>query len=270
MTKSRFEKKNLNSKAIQLLSSGQGVFETMLFESGVIWFLERHIERLKATLKLFNATADSINFKELLSDSLSDQNTSTALRVKLIILVPFDTTPKTIHDSDVLINMQTVEKGEDCQRYFKLQQKTWPFTDGYKISRIKTINYGNAFYQKFAANKEGFDDILYSKKSFLLETSVANIYAVRGTEIYTPSLDKRILPGIIRQLLLENIEITEKEIQTDELMTFDYCFVTNSIIEIRAVEQIDNHMFNVKTDHLNQLLNLWGRIKSKYLKQGHN
>lgn len=94
-----------------------------------------------------------------------------------------------------------------------------------------------------AARARGFDDaLLVDARGRVCETSVGNVFAVRGDRVVTPPAPSRALPGIMREWLLEHLPelgLTPvvTEVQLGDLERADELWVTNAVIGIRAVAQ---------------------------------
>jgi para-aminobenzoate synthetase/4-amino-4-deoxychorismate lyase len=78
----------------------------------------------------------------------------------------------------------------------------------------------------------------------VLEAAWANVFAARDGALFTPPLDGRILPGVIRATIIElardrEIEVTERPLNIRELKQADEVFLTNSTRGIESVDTVD-------------------------------
>jgi branched-chain amino acid aminotransferase len=74
-----------------------------------------------------------------------------------------------------------------------------------------------------------------------------NIFVIRNSKIYTPSLSDSILEGITRDaaiIIAKNLgyEVYERTITRSELYMADEVFVTGTAAEITSVISVDNHV----------------------------
>ena len=86
---------------------------------------------------------------------------------------------------------------------------------------------------------------------------VADISKVRRNEtsslvyhknmIYTPQLSCGLLPGILREYVMSKFSVVETIIYPDELMYYEECFVTNSLMGVMPVRQLGNICFPHRT-----------------------
>ena len=90
------------------------------------------------------------------------------------------------------------------------------------------------------------------------------MFFIQENTIITPPVTDGMLPGIFRKKLIEFLEtngynILEKSIKLNNLQDMDCCFVTNSLMEMRFVKQIDEIMFSKN--------NLFCEISEKLMKE---
>lgn len=87
-------------------------------------------------------------------------------------------------------------------------------------------NYGAALYPTALAQKEGYDQILWTdpiEHKFVEETGTTNFFAVFGNETVTPSLTQSLLAGITRDSVISGLQhlgykVTERPLSVQELI----------------------------------------------------
>ena len=57
--------------------------------------------------------------------------------------------------------------------------------------------------KKDANNKNAFEPVFYNKKQIITECAIRNIFFIKANKIYTPSLDLGVLPGVMRDTILD-------------------------------------------------------------------
>lgn len=110
----------------------------------------------------------------------------------------------------------------------------------YKIKNISTlkvvfsdgINYNHKYSDRSAFDtllerKEGCDDIIIVKNSFVTDASFANLVFFDGNNWLTPSTP--LLPGTKRQYLLDRKVISEAEIRYSDLQKFSKVSLINAM-----------------------------------------
>jgi len=113
------------------------------------------------------------------------------------------------------------------------------------LSRLKSANYLESILARQEARKAGVDEALcLNEKGLLAEASMSNIFLVTDGTLRTPGQESGILPGITREAILElasqlNINSLEHDIGLDELFQAQEAFLTNSLIEVMPLTEID-------------------------------
>jgi branched-subunit amino acid aminotransferase/4-amino-4-deoxychorismate lyase len=126
-------------------------------------------------------------------------------------------------------------------------------------TKLKIGSYVQELFLKDKANSDGFDDIVYVYEDHLYDTSTANIFMIKGTEIITPKLEQRVLEGITRRKILEAIQVSERPIQYEELRDAKAVFLSSSLQGVIPVESVDGFEF----DSVNH--SLYKEVKAKLL-----
>ena len=83
-----------------------------------------------------------------------------------------------------------------------------------------------------------WDGILLNEREHVAETGRANIVIRMGGEQLTPPLGAGVLPGVIRQALLEAGAIREATISAANLEKAEALYVTNSLIGVAPVARV--------------------------------
>lgn len=245
------------------LFSGKGLFETILYENGIMWFAERHIRRL------FHS-ARQLHFEEM-PKHLDLQTVVSILKKHLIHkarikCIMFSGKMEQSLGPNYFFQIIPIQRKNAWKDDISLITKRHPIYL-HTFRKHKTINYGPYLFEHEQAQKAGFDEPLFlDENGKILETSIANIFAVKNQKIYTPPVSLGILPGIIREILLEEFPVEIKPISVNEINNFDYFFVTNSIRELRKVSQINKHVFRNFDDHFHSIKMKFEQIKEKYKK----
>jgi len=95
-----------------------------------------------------------------------------------------------------------------------------------------------------AAQESGLDEVvLLNERDEVSECTSANIFAAKGNEVWTPPLSSGCLPGITRELLLDeihvpNYKIIEKTLRMEDLANADEVFITSTTRELLPVDSI--------------------------------
>jgi len=247
------------------LMYGDGIFETFRTYSGCTLGLSKHFKRLTSGLKI-------------LGINLPAGLTLSSFRLQLLELLR----EKSLTDKDAIVRLQ-LWRGDsrgyepsstdnvhysiiasDCPAKFNfpklvtIQRRRIPneaLPSGYKFTN--SINYILA--SKEANQKGGDDALMQTVEEWISETTIGNIFWIKDSQVFTPSGDCDILPGITRDFVIDLIQRNKKwdidkgKFFPKELFTAEAVFMTNSIRELLPVQQINNQTFDVENPLFAQL-----------------
>jgi len=257
---------------------GDGIFETMRSYDGGVFLLEKHLERLYRSLKILDIKIE-LNKKSIEKAvyQLLNKNGLKNAYIKIVVtrgsssglLIPTRSTKATlaIYALPYKDNAKEIrEKG------IKIQIASTSSNERSKIAGNKTLNYMDNILCRYEARIKGFDDaVLINTRGHVSEVTSSNIFLVKNNTIFTPCLKAGILPGIIRQ---EIIDISKNSLKTRIKETFlkrsflysaDEVFITNSLKGIVPVIKIGrNPVGHGKPGPITKALEnmLGGRIES--------
>jgi len=109
------------------------------------------------------------------------------------------------------------------------------------------------------AHERGFDEVvLLNERGHVSECTSANIFAVFGNQVRTPPLSSGCLPGITRELLLneelvKSIETVERDLTLSDLYRADEVFITSTTRNILPVTEIESVQLNRRSAISNRL-----------------
>jgi 4-amino-4-deoxychorismate lyase len=95
----------------------------------------------------------------------------------------------------------------------------------------------------------------------VIEGTMTNIFAVLDNALVTPDLSRCGVNGIMREQIIDiahnsNIKVVTRNITRDELLESHEIFVSNSLIGVCVVKQLEKHFYNkdTMTKTINKLL----------------
>lgn len=226
--------KNNVSFNSELSKFGIGLFETIKVEKGPL-DLDLHMNRMFKSIETLNM---NIKYhKDFLTKSILNYIDDNKIENKALRLTVFDE-GYNISIRHITYNEETYKKG------FKLTVSPIKRGDSI-IYKHKTTNYYENIYTKKYANENNFDDGLFVNcEDTILECSMSNIFFIKGNKIYTPHSDLPILNGIMKRKILDicknlNIDVIEGEIKLQNINNYDFAFISNSLMKVMKVSQID-------------------------------
>jgi len=225
----------------EALFFGKGVFETILWKDKPI-FLEEHLQRLKKSM-------EKIGLLPLEEKMLKGYLDNLEIRDKGVKI--------TVTPLNIIINEREIPYiEEDYNRGMRLTLSKVRRNSTSMLCYIKSTCYIENLLEKENAKKIGYDDVIFlNEKGYVTETSCANIFIVKNKQIYTPKIEDGLLAGIIRRKIIENCNVIEKSITMEDLKESEEVIITNSLMRVMSVREIDNviydsekfiHMFNSK------------------------
>lgn len=212
-------------------SFGLGVFETMSVTNGRCIMLNDHMDRLFHGLDTLGIASD-FN-PEMISDAVCDGHLDgRVLKVEV--------SEKNIIFSDRCNPYTENERS----RGFALNISSVRRNESSPLTYIKSLGYGDSILEKRKSKHNGFDEPLFlNSRREICEGATTNIFFVRNGKMYTPKQECGLLPGTVRKFLMNNFGAEETAVYPEDIPQYSECFVSNSVLGIMPVNNIDNYMF---------------------------
>ena len=222
---------------------GDGVFDTLAIRNGTPTFLDRHLRRLRAgvdRLLIANTPTD----EELTSAlfQLIEANSIDAARVRITITPGPGPSPRDRGTQPLtVIATSPLDKAAPSVSLCTVQ---WTRNERSPLAGIKSTSWGeNASILRYAATN-GFDNaILCDISGRLSECTTSNLYLVIDERIVTPSLDSGCLPGVIREVLIEEGFVSEQDLMPSDLALATEIFITSSTTGVVPVHRVDERSY---------------------------
>ena len=103
-----------------------------------------------------------------------------------------------------------------------------------KVKLSNSINYIKAVQE--AKKKGGDDGLMVTVDSKISETTISNIFWIKGSQVFTPSVNCDLLPGVTRSILIElinqdlELELIEGAFGLEDIYSAEAVFFTNSVM----------------------------------------
>ena len=229
---------------------GDAVYEVILYNKGIFYDYDGHINRLFNSMKLIN-----INFH------LSKQ------QLKIIIKNLCKLNRVSFGSIYIQVSRGIADRNHS---YFRLNSKpvltmivskkrnnTYDDTKGVKAitvfdnrwSRpdIKTTQLlPNVLAKTYANEKNAYEGIFIDHEGYVTEGSSSNIWIInKNNEILTREIDGKILSGITRKTISKfaknnNFNMLEKKFTVDEMINSREVFLTSASSFVTPIVEIDN------------------------------
>ena len=212
---------------------GLSFFETIYVHSSAV-FLHEHIQRLNRSLADFHIPI-IINEQLILDIIATYQVHHCALKVHVSATNIVASTRPLVYTQDYYTNGT------------KLITSPIRRSSQSQLIRHKSANYGECILALRKAHELGFNDSLfYNELGHVTETCIANIFFIKDHVLYTPSLSDGLLPGIVREYILNKYTVLEQSLSKAFILTCEGAFLTNSLVGVVKIASIDD---NKLSDH---------------------
>jgi len=233
---------------------GDAVYEVILYNQGVFYDFDDHINRLfrslhsidiqfsisKKTIELIVKNLirlNKISFGSVyiqVSRGIADRNhTFNNLNIKPILTIITSKKHNNINNDIIGVKAITV------------RDNRWARPD------IKTTQLLPNVLAKTKANKQGaYESIFIDDEDYVTEGSSSNIWIInKDNEIITRSIDGKILSGITRKTIakfskLNDLTVIENKFSKDEMLNAKEVFLTSASSFVTPITEIDNVKIN--------------------------
>lgn len=229
---------------------GAGLFETLRSRNGVVFRVEDHLDRLlrsAATLSIAHSfdkpcLREAIN-QVLQANGLKDARLRLTLTggppveseeqrrpTLLVTATEFGPYPPDYYRTGVLVTL--------CP----FRQNPADPMCGHKT----TSYYPRLLALNLAHLKRAAEALWFTTDNRLAEGCVSNVFLVKNSVLHTPLVQTPVLPGIARKAVLQlakeqSIEAVEKDLYIADLLEADEVFLTNVIMEVLPVTNVEQH-----------------------------
>lgn len=229
---------------------GAGLFETMRSYNGVVFCLKDHLDRL-----FFSATRLGIAHtydKKYITDAIYNllkANKLTEARLRLTLTSGSISANQEQPEPTLLIAATKLQPY--LAQYYKkgvlvvlcpFRQNPTDPTCGHK-----TISYFSRMIAlQLAHQKKAAEALWFTTDGRLAEGCISNVFLVKDSKLFTPPLETPVLAGVARkavcQIALKNsIDLIEKDLTIDDLLSADEIFLTNVIMQIMPISSVEKH-----------------------------
>lgn len=250
------------SPADRGLAYGDGIFATMRTNKGHILYLDTHLKRLSdGAYRLgFSWQASSELINELLS--LAKKNPHSCIKILLTrgeggrgYEAPSFPKPMII----ISVNLLPDKYKKWHQQGAKLVSSDLKLSYQPLLAGMKHLNRLEQVLIKSQKLTDYDDYLVCDYDNCVIETSMANIYFIKGSQVFTPKLSSCGVSGVMRQHLIaafvqNGFTIFCQNIQKSAINTFDHALISNSLLGLVDITQID-HMAYKRFNMTNIILN---------------
>lgn len=232
---------------------GKALFETIYGRGKILFFLEKHLERIEASAEKIKIGTGK-DLKRKIEDFLD--------------LAGYG------RDENIMFKLQ-VSKNNIYMKVLPFEPRFFPegikagFIEGYyqnELGMYKSANYlGNILAREEMVEAGCFEGIFRNRLGQVTEGTISNLFFVKEGTLYTPELVLNILPGITRETIIqiareEGVMVQEGVFEKEKLMEADSIFFTNSLMKKGLVWVTECEGKEFKKDELIH------KLEKRYLK----
>jgi len=233
---------------------GDGLFETIEVSNGIPVFLHQHLQRLSEGCHklLIPIPASKLLIREAVELSQNSRNAvlkiiytrgsggrgyrqpETLQPTRLFSLHSFPEYAQNFTQLGVTVRFCTTRLGLNPS-----------------LAGIKHLNRLEQVIARAEWNEANIQEgLMLDMNENVVEGTMSNLFLVKDNVLYTSVIDDCGVKGILRNILISianrhKIEVVEKKISKQEVFTADELFVTNSIIGIWPIIQLEEVRYNI-------------------------
>lgn len=222
---------------------GDGIFESILIHEGTVFRLEDHLQRLFDGIKRIRITSREtlLEIQELVRQYVQRNNIGTAVLRIIITRGIYDAMPWNFDgpNSLYITHSPAPKVPEAPAKIVFFPEENYPLIR--KHPAVKSLNYlGNMLAKMDANDQDAFEPVLYNADGYITEGGIRNVFFVKDEVVITPPLHLGILPGTMRESVLEVVnnsgfELEEALIPLNKINEMDEAFLTSTTMRILPV-----------------------------------
>jgi branched-chain amino acid aminotransferase len=238
------------------LLSGWGVFSTLRVRDGALFAFERHWARMMRDARLLSvAMPDDPRQLERQLMQLVQANGRPNCTLRLVVVRNvggmWAGNPAGGPESDVIA---LTADSKDWGHSVRLMVQANARYAASEFAGAKILSWGANLVWAERAQRQGFDEaILLNEHGRVAECTSANIFAVFGNDVWTPPVSDGCLPGITREVLLNEIHIPdirifERGLTIADLEAADEVCITSTTRDLLPVREISGKALGTKAE----------------------
>lgn len=212
---------------------GFGLFETMRYVDGRLFFWEDHWARLSKSAKHFALALPKEDAVLAVLREFVARAKLTEGTLKLSLL-------KNTEGSCLYVYSRPPIVAPDSRTL--LLDTANPIYPRSLLAGHKTHNYMELMHLLSLARAQAYYDCLrLDANGYLAETATSNLFFLKDRRLHTPALDTGILPGVTRAAFFRDpdLNIEEGHFAPETLHDAEAVFVTNATSGLKVIERID-------------------------------
>ena len=222
---------------------GDSLFETIRVNHGHAFRLDRHMDRMRSGMDTIHMKGGDLlaEIPEILETYISKNQLDSAL-TRIIITRGISKGSPWRSESAPALYMTSRPINEPEQWPVKvvfLEEKNYPILRFHPA--IKSGNYlGNMIAKKDAEDAGAFEPVFVNRDGYITECAIRNVFFVKNDILLTPSLELGVLPGVIRDTIMElaerrHLKVRETLIIQEDVPEMDEAFISSTGVGVLPI-----------------------------------
>ena len=224
------------------IQRGYGIFDFLRTVNGIPLFIDDHLNRFYASADVMRLPVRKT--REELSSIIHELIRRSSLAeagIRIMLTGGYSTDGYTPSEPNLVISCSSVKVS--LQKDFEKGISIITYEHQRELPHIKSINYLMAVWLQPWLKEKQANDLLYHKNNTITEFPRSNVFIVTpDNKLVTPV--RNILKGITRKNILSFAEkimqVEQRDITVDELLSASEVFLTATTKKIMPVLQINN------------------------------
>lgn len=222
---------------------GDSLFETIRVNRSKPFRLEKHLERMRSGMNTIHMDGEPL-LKDIpgILETFIHKNGIEKTLARIIITrgVSQGSPWNTISTPSLYISARSInEVIEWPVKVVFLEEKNFPILRFHPA--IKSGNYlGNMLAKKDAEKAGAFEPVFVNRDGYVTECAIRNVFFIKDETLLTPALELGVLPGVIRDTIMElaqrrGLEVRESLIIQDDVQSMDEAFISSTGVGVLPV-----------------------------------
>lgn len=237
------------------LAYGDGLFETVAIFCGKMPFLDLHFKRLEDGCKRLSLDCDLKLLRMEVGRVVSEINWALWPRASLKIMLTREAggrgyyPKKNAKTNRIIFLLNYIEPDS---HYYEQGVNTricnTPCSHNPVLAGMKHISRLENVLARAEWDLEFFEGFMLDLKKNVIEGTMSNVFLIKNKKLQTPLLNNCGVNGVMRQFIIDtlapenNIDVEEATISVKDLLAADEIFITNSLLGIYPVSDIESHI----------------------------
>ena len=219
---------------------GDGVFETTGVLDGVPFALTRHLARLaRSAAGLGIQAPDDARIREAVAEVVAADRRAGLLRIT------WSSGPGPLGsgrgDGPGTLVLST-GPGNVWPATERVHLGPWVRNEHGALTGLKTTSYAENAKALAVAHRLGCTEALFRNTAgHLCEGTGTNVFLVVDDVLVTPPLSSGCLAGVTRDLLLELVDVVERDVALDEIEVASEAFLSSATRDVSSIAAVDDH-----------------------------